>query len=1188
MPKKGRKRKISAEGRDYDEWEKTQILPDSLRDEMESMWELPQIYHFLQLTKDVLHISHLSMFEVERMLLMPKASQQLANIMTCLLSSPSTKSKQQEVPPMPYKFWTNILMQKLKGWFKIYEAKQREPVKVFDALGIESEFWSVFPEALELEGRDFESFNFRQRVWLLKALCDTAQHSRKLIQEEIAKQPTESQFETVLGVDRYGARYVYFPQFLHNDLRVYRHSMDNKILSSFKSKNKTESENENSMESKSSESKSSDAKQGCKRPKKRRKSRWSNGLTPKKTSKRRVNELIDQTDSNSNSNSNSNSTDGSFVEGKTNSPSLDGGSFNETHETKGDVDDDNSNLTNKTDNISPTSEEQRKSSNTSPILENSLNTSKTDDEKLKEISSVKVTTDKSSQDLALDESLQDSAIAESLRDSMIDDKLQDSTIEDSQDSIKSNNSESQMVDSKDSKSDDEKLSENKQSENKSDCETDGNGDLLDTSTRRSERIKVKTENEEAEIVADVCDTEELTSIELRDRLCRIPVTQTQDLSISRFQLVADSLESLRDIIETITMDKGGDGTRPTWEEDLLKRMKILLNSMENVGPILEEATKKAKNKLLQEWNDFENLTPDEQSSENWSGSQGWCLVSPERPSQSQTTAKTTNEAKSLDATLDDSKVDDNKKENENNQQAEEAGEKSTNEVDIKQEDGEEPSSKKNKTSQEKEDNAETKRPVRSLRARGVSSYIEHLFDEDSSDEEYRSKLSEANPIADVRVAYIPSTSTATSESSKKSPTSDFEEEEQSEDSDQDWCLPGTRKKKRKRMSFGRRFKTMQAIRTESEQIRRNDQMVEAAGAQNLRIEKVHTLGPDGKVYELSVEDVVAPSTPTVNNTSPNQTIYVNPPVGSVVAKQNVAAYPQQQQTRNLQQQQQKQQWPRKVVGRYPHTTMQQVQPPPMPRMIRMVPPRPGTVMGPRGPNNAAQRPTMGPRGPGGVTQRPRMNAQPRIISSTTLSPNRPLPNQQNVTQQFNSRQKQSYLHEAASKRMPNNALRPGQRMVPSQTKAGPANQVPRRTPTKAGPPGRGAARVATNNSATTLIVLSDSDEEIQVVKTPSNNMQTPKAKTSPPVKKSYVDDTPVSVKKVLPPELLQRMEDGGISIVPIKPAPKPPNPSSTQIVVVVNETGSHYALVLPNGSKLILTPEQVAQIRESNGGKLVV
>ncbi|KAJ8686886.1 hypothetical protein QAD02_022680 [Eretmocerus hayati] len=75
----------------------------------------------------------------------------------------------------------------------------------------------------------------------------------------------------------------------------------------------------------------------------------------------------------------------------------------------------------------------------------------------------------------------------------------------------------------------------------------------------------------------------------------------------------------------------------------------------------------------------------------------------------------------------------------------------------------------------------------------------------------------------------------------------------------------------------------------------------------------------------------------------------------------------------------------------------------------------------------------------------------------------------------------------------------------------------------------------------------------------------------------------------LPIELLQRVNEGGISISPIKPAPAPIiTAQSTQIVVVVNETGSHYALALPNGSKLILTPEQVAQIRASNGGKLVL
>lgn len=47
-------------------------------------------------------------------------------------------------------------------------------------------------------------------------------------------QPWQDQFETVLGIDRNGAKYIYFPQFLPNDFRIYRHSLDNKILSTVK------------------------------------------------------------------------------------------------------------------------------------------------------------------------------------------------------------------------------------------------------------------------------------------------------------------------------------------------------------------------------------------------------------------------------------------------------------------------------------------------------------------------------------------------------------------------------------------------------------------------------------------------------------------------------------------------------------------------------------------------------------------------------------------------------------------------------------------------------------------------------------------------------------------------------------------------------------------------------------------
>lgn len=171
---------------------------------------------------------------MERMLLIPRASKQLANIMTCLLSSPITKAKLRKVPPMPYEFWTNILTHKMASWFKVYHAKHKDATKVLETIGVEPEFWKVFPNASLLDGKHFEDLSFKQRVWLLKTVCDTIMHTRKTVQEDIAKQPWEDQFETLLGVDRYGTRYIYFPQFIPNDLRIYRHCLNNKILSTVK------------------------------------------------------------------------------------------------------------------------------------------------------------------------------------------------------------------------------------------------------------------------------------------------------------------------------------------------------------------------------------------------------------------------------------------------------------------------------------------------------------------------------------------------------------------------------------------------------------------------------------------------------------------------------------------------------------------------------------------------------------------------------------------------------------------------------------------------------------------------------------------------------------------------------------------------------------------------------------------
>lgn len=56
----------------------------------------------------------------------------------------------------------------------MYQTKRQDPVKVFDSFGIEPEFWRVFPNAADIEGKDFLDFSFKQRVWLLKTVCDTA------------------------------------------------------------------------------------------------------------------------------------------------------------------------------------------------------------------------------------------------------------------------------------------------------------------------------------------------------------------------------------------------------------------------------------------------------------------------------------------------------------------------------------------------------------------------------------------------------------------------------------------------------------------------------------------------------------------------------------------------------------------------------------------------------------------------------------------------------------------------------------------------------------------------------------------------------------------------------------------------------------------------------------------------------
>ncbi|XP_014207141.1 uncharacterized protein LOC106638489 isoform X2 [Copidosoma floridanum] len=677
MARRGRKRKMAMA---EDSWEKDKILPENLRDEMETMWELPQIFHFLQLTKEAFNVTHLSMYEVERMLLMPKASKQLAHIMTCLLSNPSTtKSKLHKVPLMPYTFWTNVLMYKLKNWFKIHQSKRENPLKTFDCLGVEPEFWKIFPDSNEIEGKDFQDFSFKQRVWLLKTVCDTAMHTRKTIQEEITRQPSENQFETVLGTDRYGARYVYFPQFLHNDLRVYRHCLDNKVLSSVKPP-------AIKVKPKSPELV---VKKDVPRPiasrgrRKRRRSRWQKGSLPLKVQKKPVKmkiscgPLVDQgvVDSSSNSADTGRTSRCSSKASELSASSCAKSSGYETNALDDVVD----------------SKSEKGTSNTKDASE-------VENDNVKVEGKVSLRNEETKTEDGIDESLEDKPLDRSINDVP---KSEESSVKES-----SNFSIDDV--SKSSKTDDEKLEEmiasktleksepdNKKCDTPTDVASECASDELsldkwmkeklkekreckpdDTASdseevqisysRRSARIKhiseIKLEVEDAENIVDMCETEELSSIDLRDSLCRVSSPEgdfyneefnendwnvknfnelISDLSVSNFQLVADSLDSLKELIEYIASDK----TTPNYESketyvtlvcevNLLQRMKKLAASLEKVESILKESTKKARNKLQREWSNFENGVAEEDQEQQQDGcdegmsTNGW-LVGPQ-------------------------------------------------------------------------------------------------------------------------------------------------------------------------------------------------------------------------------------------------------------------------------------------------------------------------------------------------------------------------------------------------------------------------------------------------------------------------------------------------------------------------------------------------------------------------------
>ncbi|KAH8035865.1 hypothetical protein HPB51_010617 [Rhipicephalus microplus] len=134
--------------------------------------QVPQLCQFLRLSQEPLQLPDVTIAEVERSLLMPKKSSLLSLLMTCLLVAPQQRPKTLLQHPMPYRVWNERLRCRLQNWYRTYMGSQRNFLKVFEAHGLEEQFFFIMGETDPMENKDFHELDLVQRVWLLKALCD--------------------------------------------------------------------------------------------------------------------------------------------------------------------------------------------------------------------------------------------------------------------------------------------------------------------------------------------------------------------------------------------------------------------------------------------------------------------------------------------------------------------------------------------------------------------------------------------------------------------------------------------------------------------------------------------------------------------------------------------------------------------------------------------------------------------------------------------------------------------------------------------------------------------------------------------------------------------------------------------------------------------------------------------------------
>uniref|UniRef100_A0A3B4A8E0 Bromo domain-containing protein n=1 Tax=Periophthalmus magnuspinnatus TaxID=409849 RepID=A0A3B4A8E0_9GOBI len=208
--------------KEMDEWEQN-LLSQAFPHNVETLWELPAIGHFLCLAQSALNLPEIVFFELERCLLMPRCSILLSKIMSSLLCQPQRRSTLHRRPVLPYRRWESELRQRVRTWFQSVGSSHDQTARA-EHLGLCHQFFSVLGKSSPLEAKAFHMLPFYQRVWLLKGLCDHVYETQRDIQMAVLAQPIHECRESILGYDSKENAYIHFPHFCGADLRIYRQS----------------------------------------------------------------------------------------------------------------------------------------------------------------------------------------------------------------------------------------------------------------------------------------------------------------------------------------------------------------------------------------------------------------------------------------------------------------------------------------------------------------------------------------------------------------------------------------------------------------------------------------------------------------------------------------------------------------------------------------------------------------------------------------------------------------------------------------------------------------------------------------------------------------------------------------------------------------------------------------------------